>query len=115
MVVAAIDAGTTGIRCMIVERNGNALGIGRRKWDYTTPAYLEIAKEFDADKFWKLICSVTREAIQTAGINNSKIEAVATTSQRHGIVFLDSDGKELYAAPNIDARGAMSQYVIEDA
>ena len=115
MVVAAIDAGTTGVRCMIADRKGTSLGIGRRKWEYTTPAYLEIAKEFDADGFWKLICTVTREAIQNAGIDTSKIEAVSTTSQRHGIVFLDADGKELYAAPNIDARGAMSQYVIEDA
>jgi autoinducer 2 (AI-2) kinase len=115
MVVAAIDAGTTGVRCMITDRNGAALGIGRRKWTYTTPNYLEIAKEFDADAFWKIICIVTREAIQNAGVETSKIEAVATTSQRHGIVFLDADGNELYAGPNIDARGAMSQYVIEDA
>ena len=115
MVVAAIDAGTTGVRCMIVDKNGATLGISRRKWEYITPAYLEIAKEFNADAFWKLICTVTREAIQNAGTEASKIEAVATTSQRHGIVFLDADGKELYAAPNIDARGAMSQYVIDDA
>ena len=115
MVVAAIDAGTTGVRCMLVNRNGKSLGIGRRKWDYDTPAYLEIAKEFAVDKFWGLICSVTHEAILTSGIEKSEIEAVATTSQRHGIVFLDANGKELYAGPNIDARGAMSQYVIEDA
>ena len=115
MVVAAIDAGTTGVRCIIVNRNGKVLGISRRKWEYTTPAYLEIAKEFDANTFWGLICTVTREAIQNASIDPSKIEAVATTSQRHGIVFLDADGKELYAGPNIDGRGSMSQYVIEDA
>ncbi|MFW9799113.1 MAG: FGGY-family carbohydrate kinase, partial [Candidatus Thorarchaeota archaeon] len=86
-----------------------------RPWSYETPAFLEIAKEFDPSHFWDLICTVTREAVSAAGTSASKLEAVATTSQRHGIVLLDSDGKELYAGPNSDARGAMTQYVIEEA
>jgi len=115
MPVAAIDAGTTGVRCMIVGKQGEVLGLGRRKWSYKTPAFLEIAKEFDPSHFWDLICAVTKEAVKASGISLSKIESVATTSQRHGIVFLNADGNELYSGPNIDARGAMSQYVIEEA
>lgn len=113
MVVAAIDAGTTGVRCMIVGKKGEVLGFGRRSWDYSTPEFFEIAKEFDPDNFWKLVCTVTLEALKQA--KTSEIEAVSTTSQRHGIVILDADGKELHGAPNIDARGAMTQYVIEES
>ncbi|MHA2189482.1 MAG: FGGY-family carbohydrate kinase [Candidatus Thorarchaeota archaeon] len=115
MTVAAIDAGTTGVRCMIVGTNGEVMSISRMSWEYTTPEGLEIAKEFDPNAFWKMTCTVVRQALKESKLSPSKIEAVATTSQRHGAVFLDSDGKEVYAGPNIDARGALSQYVIEDA
>ncbi len=114
MVVLPIDAGTTGVRCMVVGPRGEALGIGRRTWTYTTPEYLEIAKDFDPIQFWDLTCTVVREALKSSKIPASKLEGISTTSQRHGGVFLDADGKELYAGPNVDARGAMAQYVIED-
>ncbi|MHA2263194.1 MAG: FGGY-family carbohydrate kinase [Candidatus Thorarchaeota archaeon] len=114
MVVAAIDAGTTGVRCMIVDKSGTALSISRRNWDYKTHEFLEIAKEFDTALFWTTICTVVRESLDDSAVDASKVEAVATTSQRHGIVLLDSDGAELHGGPNIDARGAMTQYLIED-
>ena len=115
MVVAAIDAGTTGVRCMIVDTKGKTPGISRTSWDYTTPPDLEIAKDFNPSEFWKLICSVVRGAIKNSGIKTSELKAVATTSQRHGIVLLDSNGNELHGCPNIDARGAMTQYLIDES
>ena len=115
MPVAAIDAGTTGVRCMIIGKKGEVLSLARRSWDYETLESLEIAKAFDPSHFWELICSVTTEALNASGLADSKIEGVAATSQRHGVVFLDADGNELHGGPNIDARGAMSQYVIEEA
>jgi len=114
MTVAAIDAGTTGVRCIIFDLTGKVLGIGRESWDYTTPLDLEIAKEFDPEHFWHLICKVTKKAIKTSGVKPSEILAVATTSQRHGSVFLNKDGKEVYCGPNIDARGAMTQYIMRN-
>lgn len=115
MVVVAIDAGTTGVRCMIVDSKGKSLGVGRRSWEYTTPRDLEIAKEFDPKRFWHLTCVVVKEAVKRAEVKLSDLEAVATTSQRHGSVFLDNNGIEIYAGPNIDARGAMTQYIIEES
>jgi autoinducer 2 (AI-2) kinase len=115
LVLAAIDAGTTAIRCMIVDEQGEALAISKANWDYTTPTNLEIAKEFDSPRFWKLICSVVKKAIKNSGIQSSDLVAVAATSQRHGIVLLDSDGNELHGGPNIDARGALTQYLIDDS
>ncbi len=115
MVVAAIDAGTTGVRCMIVDAKGKTPGISRTSWDYTTPPDLEIAKDFNPSEFWKLVCSVVKGAIKNSGIKTSELKAVATTSQRHGIVLLDSNGNELHGCPNIDARGAMTQYLIDES
>ncbi len=115
MVVAAIDAGTTGVRCMIVDRKGKTLSISRKSWGYTTPPDLEIAKEFSPPEFWKLTCSVVKGALKDSGKKPSDLKAVATTSQRHGFVLLDSNGNELYGGPNIDARGAMTQYLIDES
>ena len=89
MVVAAIDAGTTGVRCMIVDAKGKTPGISRTTWDYSTPPELEIAKEFNPSEFWKIVCSVVKGAIKNSGFKTSDLKAVATTSQRHGIVLLD--------------------------
>jgi autoinducer 2 (AI-2) kinase len=100
---------------MIVDAKGKTPGISRTTWDYTTPPYLEIAKEFDPSKFWELVCTVVRGAIKNSGIKTSELKAVATTSQRHGIVLLDSNGNELHGCPNIDARGAMTQYLIDES
>lgn len=115
MVVAAIDAGTTGVRCMIVDAKGETPGISRTSWDYITPPDLEIGKEFKPPEFWNLVCSVVKGAIKNSGIKASDIKAVATTSQRHGLVLLDSEGTELHGCPNIDARGAMTQYLIDES
>lgn len=115
MVVAAIDAGTTGVRCMIVDAKGESPGISRTSWDYVTLPDLEIAKEFNPSEFWKLACSVIKGEIKHSGIKPSDLKAVATTSQRHGLVLLDSNGVELHGSPNIDARGAMTQYIIDES
>jgi autoinducer 2 (AI-2) kinase len=115
MAIAAIDAGTTGVRCMIFDKAGNVLGVSRKSWGYITPQDLEIAKEFDPADFWKQICSVVKDAIKKAKIKPSDLEAVSTTSQRHGIILLDAEGRELHGGPNIDARGAMTQYLIDEA
>ncbi|MFW9962285.1 MAG: FGGY-family carbohydrate kinase [Candidatus Sifarchaeia archaeon] len=115
MVVAAIDAGTSGVRCMIVDAKGESPGISRTSWDYVTSPDLEIAKEFNPSEFWKLVCSVIKGAIKHSGIKPSDLKAVATTSQRHGLVLLDSNGVELHGGPNIDARGAMTQYIIDES
>ncbi|MFW9908540.1 MAG: FGGY-family carbohydrate kinase [Candidatus Thorarchaeota archaeon] len=114
MVVAAIDAGTTGVRCMIVDKAGKTIALSRRSWTYSTPEYFEVAKEFDPKHFWDLACTVVREAIDIASHKGSMVEGIATTSQRHGMVLLDESGIELHGGPNIDARGSMTQYVIED-
>jgi len=115
MVVAAIDAGTTGVRCMLVDKSGAVIGIGRESWGCVTPSDLDIAKEIDTSLYWRKICQVTHEALKSGGKSSSNLEAIATTSQRMGMIILDADGKELRGTPNIDARGALTQYVVEES
>jgi autoinducer 2 (AI-2) kinase len=100
---------------MLAKHDGSSISISRRNWDYITPPGLEIAKEFDPSHFWNLICTVVKEAIKNSKVALKDLESVATTGQRHGSVFLNDEGKEVYAGPNIDARGALTQYIIEES
>lgn len=100
---------------MILDTAGKVLGVSRRSWGYTSHQDLEIALEFNPTDFWKLVSTVVKEAIRISKLKTSELEAISTTSQRHGIVLLDEHGTELHGSPNLDARGAMNQYIIDEA
>ena len=51
----------------------------------------------------------------TAGWWARNIAAVTVTSQRQGVVFLDRDGRVLYAGPNVDLRAIFEGAAIDDA
>ncbi|MFC1963450.1 FGGY-family carbohydrate kinase [Chloroflexota bacterium] len=104
----AIDAGTSGVRCLVTSLEGQPVSLSHRGWAYETPAHIApLGREFDATRFWDIICQGIREAIEEGNVNAGDIVGVSTTSQREGIVFLDKGGKELYAAPNIDLRALL--------
>jgi autoinducer 2 (AI-2) kinase len=104
----SIDAGTSGGKAAIIDINGKILGFSKKYWvqNYIITEGLEpYGQEFDADFFWNIILQTILEAIKNAKIDSKQISAITSTSQRHGCVFLDKEGKELYAGPNRDARG----------
>jgi autoinducer 2 (AI-2) kinase len=104
----SIDAGTSGGKVSIIDEKGTILGFAKSKWahHYIITEDLEpYGHEFKPDLFWKLIIDNIKEAIGIAKIDPKDISAVSSTSQRHGCVFLNKAGKELYAGPNRDARG----------
>lgn len=110
----AIDAGTSGVRCLITDSNGRVIAICRRGWNYQTPESAgSLGKEFIPDVFWKIICDTVREALRSASINIRDLAGVSTTSQREGMVFLDKKGGELYAGPNVDLRAVMEGMAID--
>lgn len=51
--------------------------------------------------------------MKTTRISPENIMSISSTSMSHGCVFLDRDGKELYAGPNLDARGFLYQDFVE--
>jgi sugar (pentulose or hexulose) kinase len=105
----ALDAGTGGGKCVIFDAAGKQLGAHREAWSYDLRLNPEVpfVKEFSfsAPAFWDILCRCVRTALSQAGIAPRDVVGVAATSQREGCVFLDAQGTELYAGPNIDARG----------
>jgi autoinducer 2 (AI-2) kinase len=105
-----IDFGTSGGKCMVFDLKGNQISRAFKEWWYFTPDDVKpYGREFDANQFWQFISETIKEALHQAKITGDKIVGVSTCSLRQGIVLLDENGKELYAGPNIDARGALAQ------
>ena len=104
-----LDAGTGGGKCIIFDGAGNVLGAHRESWNYDVHVDPDVPfiKEFSfsAQAFWNILARCVRTALERAQISPSDVVGVAATSQREGCVFLDAHGIEVYAGPNLDARG----------
>ncbi|MBI3784612.1 MAG: FGGY-family carbohydrate kinase [Deltaproteobacteria bacterium] len=104
-----LDAGTGGGKCVIFDNDGKVLGTHRESWSYDVRVDPEVpfVKEFsfDAPRFWEILARCTRKALAQSGVQPGEIVGVAATSQREGCVFVDARGEEVYAGPNLDARG----------
>ena len=113
--VLAVDAGSSGCRCLIIDLKGHLVSSACQEWFYdATP--LEVApmgKEFNPRKFWDMICRLIRESIKKANISPVDIIAISSASQRQGVVFLDKKGHELYAGPNTDIRAIVEGLAID--
>lgn len=101
----ALDAGSGGGRCLIVDTAGTQLATAYEPWQFRTPAGVPMGAEFDPEEFWKILCAMTRRAMREAGVGPDEILGLGCTSLRDGVVFLDAGGREVYAGSNRDARG----------
>ncbi|NVM54000.1 MAG: hypothetical protein HWN66_09900 [Candidatus Helarchaeota archaeon] len=100
-----VDAGTGGGRCLIFDDVGTLHAIAYQEWTYYTPE--EVApygREFNPNEFWEIICNISKQAIKQAKIKPKQIKGVSASSFREGAVFINENGKELYAGPANDIR-----------
>lgn len=110
----AIDAGTSGVHCLIVDLKGRPIALSHRDWEYQSPVDIApLGKEFDPDVFWCIICETIGQSFKNGNIRAEDIAGVSATSQREGAVFLDKEGRELYAGPNIDLRALTEGLTID--
>ncbi|MEX2557973.1 MAG: FGGY-family carbohydrate kinase [Actinomycetota bacterium] len=109
--ILALDIGTSGGRAVIADTSGRRVGAATRAWKYRIDA--NGFQELDTDLVWAALASASREAVRTSLARPDAIAAVAVTSQRTGVVFLDAKGEVLSAGPNSDARGVREGIALE--
>jgi sugar (pentulose or hexulose) kinase len=99
----SLDIGSSGGRAVIADSAGRRVGTATRAWRYRHDA--DGFFELDTDLMWASLASASREAVRTSLARPDAIAAVSVSSQRTGVVLLDSKGEVLSAGPNSDARG----------
>ncbi|MEX2284442.1 MAG: glycerol kinase GlpK [Gemmatimonadota bacterium] len=83
--VLAIDQGTTGTTCLVVDEHGSIIGraYSEFKQHYPQPGWVE----HDATEIWQTTLRVSRDAISAAG--GYAIHGIGITNQRETIVLWD--------------------------
>jgi glycerol kinase len=85
--ILAIDEGTTGVTCLVIDRDGKVRG----------RAYSEITQHFpragwvehDPVEIWDAVRSVAAAAASRAGTDLENLEAIGITNQRETVVLWD--------------------------
>ena len=85
MTILAIDAGTTGVTCLLVDERGKILAKGYREFEqhFPKPGWVE----HDPEQIWQAVLASASEAIR--GMNGTQISAIGITNQRETVVLWD--------------------------
>ena len=92
MSVLAIDAGTTGVTAVVVEKDGSIAAKGYQEFaqHFPRPGWVEHAPE----EIWQATLEATREVLKS--YDASELEAVGITNQRETVLLWD---RETLGAP----------------
>ena len=97
-----IDAGTSCIRCHIVDNSGHIVKTQQVNWpESVMDERLPLAREFNPKQISNAIYSLINK---TTGSLDLEIKSVAVTGMRQAITVLDRHNHEIYISPNIDLR-----------
>jgi glycerol kinase len=86
-VLLAIDQGTTGTTCLVLDESLRTLGRGYREIRQHFPAPGLV--EHDADEIWQTVLEASTDAVAEAGIGAGDVDAIGITNQRETTVVWD--------------------------
>ena len=113
--ILALDVGTSSVHAVVTDSFATPIASASAPVHYHTPEGLSaLAKEFDPQSLLESLREVVREALKEAGITGPNISVISVTSQRQGVVFLDSGGDPLYCGPNIDLRAVFQGSAMDE-
>lgn len=85
--ILAIDAGTTGVRALLVDGAGSVRSRAYREFpqSFPRPGWVE----HDPDRWWEALLAACDEALRAAGIEASSVASVGIANQRETTVVWD--------------------------
>jgi glycerol kinase len=96
-VILAVDQGTTGTTCLVVDEELRPRGRGYREvpQHFPRPGWVE----HDPDELWESVLAAAREALADAGIAAGALDAVGVTNQRETtVVWERRSGRPVHRA-----------------
>jgi glycerol kinase len=95
--ILAIDQGTTGTTCLVIDRDGQVRGRAYTEFTqhFPRPGWVE----HDADEIWEVTRRVAKVAAAHAGTSIDRLAGIGITNQRETIVLWDrATGRPLHHA-----------------
>jgi glycerol kinase len=86
-VLLAIDQGTTGTTCLVLDDSLRALGRGYKELRQHFPGPGLV--EHDADEIWQTVLDAAAAALADAGVGAGELEAIGITNQRETTLVWD--------------------------
>ena len=91
-----IDSSTTATKALLIDEQGDVVGVAASEYGYETPRPLW--SEQHPDLWWEATVASIRKLLQTTGVSADEIHGVGLTGQMHGLVLLDDAGQVLRPA-----------------
>ncbi|MCI8514694.1 MAG: glycerol kinase GlpK [Lachnospiraceae bacterium] len=95
--IMALDQGTTSSRCILFNRQGQAVSLAQKEFTqyYPKPGWVE----HDPREIWSSQISVAAEAMAKIGAKSENIQAIGITNQRETAILWDrATGRPVYPA-----------------
>src|SRR5580700_11844912 len=95
--VVAIDAGTTGVRALVVDERARVTDVAYRELTqhFPRPGWVE----HDSDEIWEAVRAILAEAGSRLADAGDTVAAIGITNQRETLVAFDrSSGRPLHRA-----------------
>jgi xylulokinase len=91
-----IDVGTTSLKAVLFDLNGQSLGMALREYQLITPT--PDTAELAAETYWDACCQAVREAVAASKIEPADIAALSIASQGETLIPVDAQGQPLRRA-----------------
>ena len=113
--ILALDVGTSSCHVLLADNEGSSLAAASSPIAYHTPENCsELAREFAPTQVLSTLGGLIARVLDEAHASPGSIDLIVLTSQRQGVVLLDSDGVELACSPNIDLRAVFEGAAIDE-
>ena len=112
--VLVIDAGSSGLKLYLIDSGGGIVRSVQHKWKMIHDPFFPNIVEYDKRDFKKILFGLIRELLSGPGLERNNVVGISCIAQRMGTVFLDGEDNILYFGPNIDSRGALVCFELDE-
>jgi xylulokinase len=91
-----IDTSTTATKALLMQADGQVLGVASSEYTYETPRPLWT--EQHPNLWWQAALTSIRQVLMQSQVDPARVKGVGLTGQMHGLVLLDQDGDVLRPA-----------------
>ncbi len=96
MYLLGIDVGTSGVKAVLIDEQGQVRASASESYPLYTPKPLWA--EQDPDDWWQATCKAVQSLFATSHISPNEVKGIGLSGQMHGSVFLDEYGEVIRPA-----------------